>query len=103
MGDRTQSRIGDMGEGLKLQLHIEDDGDIIVCIMPKDHLIPHGTAELQFCASGGKSVKTLHALHLLYKAMEEDAAEELRIKSLFDSWHNTKNELLKGIIPDASI
>lgn len=103
MTDRTQSRIGDMGEGLKLQLHIEEDGDIIVCIMPKDHRIPHETAELQFCASGGKSPKTLMALHKLYHAMQEDLNDELSIQALHDKWHNTKNELLKGIIPDASI
>lgn len=65
-------RVGDMGEGLKLQLLKEDDGDIIVSVIPKDHKFGDG---VQFCtpgSGGGKSPKTWNALLDLFKAMQEE-------------------------------
>jgi hypothetical protein len=70
------SRQGDMGEGLKLQLLRDGDGDIIVCILPANHKF--SDAALEFCVpgtGGGRSPRTFEALQALMKAMELDARE----------------------------
>lgn len=67
------SRQGDMGEGLKLQLLKDGDGDIIVSILPANHRF--SDAALEFCvpgSGGGTSPRTFEALQALMKAMELD-------------------------------
>lgn len=75
---RKVSRPGDMGESLKLEILLEDDGDVILSIMPLGHRIPDEDNSLQFCTSGTKSHYTLLALHELYKAMLKDAQMDTR-------------------------
>lgn len=73
--EAVAERIGDMGEGTKLQLFREDDGDFIVSVMPEKHRIPD--LQVQFCVpgrGGGSSRKTWDALCALHYAMHEDAA-----------------------------
>lgn len=72
------SRVGDMGEGLKLQILKEDDGDLIVSIFPESHRGPVTGQYVQFCtpmSGGGKSPRTWNALFDLWCAMREDEAE----------------------------
>lgn len=59
----------DMREGKALQLFVEDDGDVIVSIIPEDGIYAKGA---QFCISGTQSRRTAMALHELFEAMEED-------------------------------
>lgn len=73
---RQTERIGDMGEGLKLQLFREDDGDIIVSVLPEKHKVAMDGG-VQFCtpfSGGGRSQHTHAALVQLMVAMEKDAA-----------------------------
>ena len=66
-------RIGDMGEGLKLSLFRQEDGDIILSILPEDHIITEHSIE--FCTSGTKSHNTMIALSTLFRAMVKDNKE----------------------------
>jgi len=69
--ENTQiARICDMREGHKLQLFVEDDGDIIVSVLPVEDRVTFKS--VQFCLSGTQSPKTGMALHNLIKAMQED-------------------------------
>ena len=73
------SRVGDMGEPYKLQLTREDDGDIIVSILPIGH--KWSDVAVQFCCGpggGGRSYRTGLALSKLFEAMQADMAESLR-------------------------
>lgn len=72
---RIVKRLGDMGEGTKLELLQEDDGDIIVYVIPETHCIP--AHQIQFCtlSGGGRSHKTWMALCELIKAINEDNEE----------------------------
>jgi|7_EtaG_2_1085326.scaffolds.fasta_scaffold42468_4 hypothetical protein len=63
------ARLCDMREGKALQLLLEDDGDIIVSIIPEGGVYAKGA---QFCVSGTQSRRTVNALHELFAAMEED-------------------------------
>lgn len=63
------ARLCDMREGKALQLFVEDDGDVIVSIIPEGGLYAKGA---QFCVSGTQSRRTVNALHELFAAMEED-------------------------------
>lgn len=63
------ARLCDMREGKALQLFVEDDGDVIVSIIPEDGVYSKGA---QFCLSGSQSKRTTMALHELFEAMKED-------------------------------
>lgn len=63
------ARICDMREGKALQLFVEDDGDVIVSVIPENGLYAKGA---QFCVSGTQSGRTVNALHELFEAMKED-------------------------------
>lgn len=65
-------RIGDMGEGLKLRLYKQNDGDIIVSVTPVNERFGDG---VEFCSSGTQSRRTWRALVALFSAMEADEAE----------------------------
>jgi hypothetical protein len=69
---REIKRICDMREGKALELFKEDDGDIIVAVVPAKGGYSKG---VQFCSSGTQSPRTHHALCELMKAMEADEAE----------------------------
>ena len=72
------SRVGDMGEPYKLQLTREDDGDIIVSILPIGH--KWSDVAVQFCCGPGggtQSHRTGLALSKLFEAMQADMAESL--------------------------
>lgn len=73
LNENTIARISDMGEGRKLQLLLEDDGDIIVSIMPVTHVFTRSS--VQFCLRETRSKRTILALHELRKAMIEDEIE----------------------------
>jgi hypothetical protein len=69
-------RLGDMGEGTALVVHIQDDGDIIVGIGKP--LLPGSGNTVEFCTvgmGGGRSERTFNALRALAKAIKEDNAE----------------------------
>lgn len=73
----TVGRIGDMHPKRALNLHVQEDGDIIVWIGEPIFLQnqPIENTSVEFCTigmGGGKSPKTLDALRTLVKAMEED-------------------------------
>lgn len=70
------SRQGDMGEGLKLEILREADGDVIVSIMGVHEKFSADRA-IQFCvpsSGGGTSPKTWRALLDLQAAMVDDNA-----------------------------
>jgi len=67
-------RLGDMGEGTALWVHVQDDGDIIVGVA--EPLLANKTVE--FCTvgmGGGRSRNTLDALRALAKAIQKDNEE----------------------------
>jgi hypothetical protein len=61
--------IGDMGEGLKLQLLVEDDGDVIVSVLPVDHKFTRQAVQFCTATGGGKDPriagKLRELVHLL--------------------------------------
>jgi len=63
----------DMGSNMKLKLLVEEDGDVVVTVMPRDYRVSFESVE--FCTSGTQSPNTVTALHNLYKAMEKDEAD----------------------------
>jgi hypothetical protein len=68
----------DMSRHGRLRLIQEDDGDIIVSIVPDPTEGLSGMFSAQFCtigSGGGKSPKTLAALRALMQAMEDDNGE----------------------------
>ena len=69
-------RPGDMGEKVDLQLLLEDDGDVIISILPKGHRFSMDGKEIQFSVSGTMSHNTVIALHALYRAMLEDSKQD---------------------------
>ena len=70
---RRIARKCDMGSGLKLELLLQDDGDVIVQVMPDQHCL--SSMAIEFCNSGTQSRRTTAALHDLYKAMQADEAD----------------------------
>lgn len=66
-------RSGDMGQGNKLTLMKDNEGNIHVSVMPIGHKF--SMTNIEFCNSGSKSHRTLMALHALFNAMEEDEKE----------------------------
>jgi hypothetical protein len=70
---QTIERSGDMGQGSKLTLLKDNEGDIHVSVMPIGHKA--SMTNVEFCNSGSKSQRTLNALHELYNAMEDDEKE----------------------------
>jgi hypothetical protein len=68
------SAVGDMGQGLQLQLLRDGDGDIIVSVMPTGH--QYTETAVEFCvpgSGGGRGRHTFTALQNLMRAMEADA------------------------------
>lgn len=65
---RSVTRREDMSATGKLQLIEQMDGDIIVTVWPDGEPF----ASVEFCTSGGKSPKTLHALRALLDAIVEE-------------------------------
>lgn len=76
--NRIIARKCDMGSDTKLQLVIEEDGDVIVSVMKATDRVSFQSVE--FCTSGTQSPNTTTALHNLYKAMQLD--EEARKQEL---------------------
>ena len=73
---REVSRLGDMGQGLKLELLRDGDGDIIVSALPANHRFTDQAVE--FCvpgSGGGTSPRTFKALQDLMTAIELDRIE----------------------------
>jgi hypothetical protein len=74
---KTITRVGDMHPKTALNVHLQDDGDIVVWVghplFPIDGGIDENSVEFTTIGSGGgRSEKTLGALRNLIKAMEED-------------------------------
>jgi hypothetical protein len=71
---KTYTRLGDMGEGTALVVHVQDDGDVIIGI--GEPLMPKKTVE--FCTigpGGGRSQHTFKALRALAEAVKKDNQE----------------------------
>lgn len=67
----TTERLEDMSVRGRLKLYAEEDGDMCLMVVEND-----GTsAGIEFCASGGRSPRTLEAVRALSRAMEQDNAE----------------------------
>lgn len=80
MPEIIAERIGDMGEGTKLQVFKEEDGDFIISVMSIGHRIPEH--QIQFCVpgiGGGCSPETWQALCALHEAILKD--NEMRSQS----------------------
>lgn len=76
MTGETFSRIGDMHPNRALQVHVQNNGDVIVSII-QDGMVLEGDcledrAVIEFCVSGGRSPHTLAVLHQLAVAIKED-------------------------------
>jgi hypothetical protein len=66
-------RFEDMSPRGRLRLLQQTDGDIVVCVMSDPNSIDAGFfTSVEFCTSGGKSLKTIQALRALMLAMAED-------------------------------
>jgi hypothetical protein len=76
----TVSRIGDMDILASLNIHQQEDGDIVVWIgNPHYPLAKDAPREVEFCEcswGGGKSRKTREALLKLMDAIREDNREK---------------------------
>jgi hypothetical protein len=68
------SRLGDMGEGRRLSLVRECDGDFIVSVVQAGHRF--NPESVQFCNSGCHSPHTHDALRALFGAMKADERGE---------------------------
>ncbi|MNM94622.1 hypothetical protein D3C81_1070330 [compost metagenome] len=67
----TVERLEDMSARGRLKLYAQEDGDM--CLMVVEN---NGTsAGIEFCASGGRSPRTLEAVRALSRAMEQDNAD----------------------------
>lgn len=81
-------RIGDMSPSARLRIIQQEDGDIIVAIIPGiEEGLDRTMADVEFCTvgmGGGHSPKTLSALRALAVAMAEDNA----------CWHKEDAEFL---------
>lgn len=71
---RTVARLEDMSPDGRLLLHVQRDGDIVLSIIPAAES-RDAWPSVEFCTSGGKSPRTLHALRALWLAMREDNAD----------------------------
>ena len=68
-------RYEDMSPSGRLRLHEQDDGDVIIEIVPDPHDAKHYTKSVEFCmpyTGGGKSFHTHKALLELKRAIERD-------------------------------
>ncbi len=81
---KTCERVEDMSPDGRLRLFREDDGDIIVSIVPPtskmkgDYSFGLSDMEVQFCSvgsGGGRSEHTRKALFALMEAIEKDNTE----------------------------
>jgi hypothetical protein len=74
--NKNYARFGDMTPPHEsvLIVNVQEDGD--VCLRITNGLATDNFkwADIEFCASGGKSVNTLHALHKLAAAIAADDA-----------------------------
>lgn len=70
-------RSGDMGQGTKLVVMRDSEGDVHLTICPIGHRF--GMERIEFCTSGSKSPKTTSALIKLFEAMQEDEAERVDV------------------------
>jgi hypothetical protein len=75
-------RYEDMSPLGRLRLYKQDDGDMIVAIIP-DPDCPSGHDSVEFCScgsGGGQSPKTLQALYALMAAIEADNADRKQVR-----------------------
>jgi hypothetical protein len=73
---RVIERHEDMSPLGRLRLIIQQDGDILVCLVPDPD--DYRRSDVEFCtvgSGGGKSPHTLRALRALAEAMEQDNRE----------------------------
>lgn len=71
-------RFEDMTQRGRLRIWQQDDGDMIVEIVPDPDKPPEYAASAEFCSpgtGGGKSPRTVMALRVLMRAMAEDNAD----------------------------
>jgi hypothetical protein len=80
-------RSGDMGQGTKLQLMKDNEGDVHISVMKIGHKM--SMTPVEFCNSGSKSHRTTRALHALFEAMEQDE-KELADYNLTDQFNRKK-------------
>lgn len=72
---QTLIRPGDMSPMASLNVHLQDDGDIVVWIGHPKYPLPDGEKEVEFCtvgSGGGRSPHTLNALRALMEAIKKD-------------------------------
>lgn len=94
-------RRDDMSPNNRLMVHQQEDGDMIIGIIPgsMEEFNRMGfTQSVEFCTigmGGGRSPRTLHALRNLMAAMEEDNRDrpiESRGCSSYESNHDRAND-----------
>ncbi len=80
-------RSGDMGQGTKLVLIRDSEGDVHVSVCAIGNRF--GMDRIEFCTSGSHSPKTTSALVKLFEAMKED--EESRVDlNLVEQYKNVR-------------
>lgn len=76
----TTRRLESMSARGFLQLHKQDDGDVVITIVEDDASTRRGVmASCEFCSSGGGSRRTLEALYRLMGAMAADNLDEMQM------------------------
>jgi hypothetical protein len=79
MRGKTTERLGDMHSTRGIQVHKQTDGDVILSITEEGMVVENFRTEsravVEFCVSGGRSPRTLQALHNLFEAIELDNRE----------------------------
>jgi hypothetical protein len=75
---KVYSRIEDMSPDGRLDVYMQDDGDLILHVAGRDSSGTPSFASVEFCtlgSGGGRSPRTRDAIHELAIAMEKDNAE----------------------------
>jgi hypothetical protein len=75
---KTLTRPGDMHPLTSLNVHVQDDGDIVLWVGSPSFPTVDGEREVEFTtigSGGGRSPHTRHALHELVQAIKKDNEE----------------------------
>lgn len=97
---RLVERFEDMSPRGRLRVLQQEDGDMVVCIVPDPHSHPDALPlSVEFCSpgfGGGKSPRVVEALRALMHAMAQENRERPRCPRRGEIGEGVDNELTAG-------